>query len=140
MEAQENRPLGNFVESKEKNGPARRREIIKYNRSGNSVAIWRVALSIHGNQFTGRLLVTTRQTRRWIVPKGWPIKGLKPPRSAAREAYEEGGIRGTVGAKAIGVFSYDKALDANGVTVPCEVRVFPMIVKRQFDSWPEANE
>jgi 8-oxo-dGTP pyrophosphatase MutT (NUDIX family) len=48
------------------------------------------------------LLVTTRQTRRWIVPKGWPIKGLKPPRSAAREAYEEAGIRGTVGAKAIG--------------------------------------
>jgi 8-oxo-dGTP pyrophosphatase MutT (NUDIX family) len=86
------------------------------------------------------LLVTTRQTRRWIVPKGWPIKGLKPPKSAAREAYEEAGIRGTVGAKAIGVFSYEKGLDANGVTVPCEVRVFPMIVKRQLDTWPEANE
>ena len=38
------------------------------------------------------LLVTTRQTRRWIIPKGWPIKGLKPPKSAAREAYEEAGI------------------------------------------------
>ena len=86
------------------------------------------------------LLVTTRQTRRWIVPKGWPIKGLKPPRSAAREAYEEAGIRGTVGAKAIGVLSYEKGLDASGVTVPCEVRVFPMIVKRQLDTWPEANE
>ncbi len=86
------------------------------------------------------LLVTTRQTRRWIIPKGWPIKGLKPPKSAAREAYEEGGIRGTVGEKAIGVFSYDKALDANGLTVPCEVRVFPMIVKRQFNTWPEAHE
>jgi 8-oxo-dGTP pyrophosphatase MutT (NUDIX family) len=86
------------------------------------------------------LLVTTRQTRRWIIPKGWPIKGLKPPKSAAREAYEEAGIRGTVGAKAIGVFSYEKALDANGLTVPCEVRVFPMIVTRQFDTWPEAHE
>ena len=86
------------------------------------------------------LLVTTRQTRRWIIPKGWPIKGLKPPRSAAREAYEEAGIRGTVGAKSIGVFSYEKSLEANGGSVPCEVRVFPMIVKRQLDTWPEAHE
>ena len=54
------------------------------------------------------LLVTTRQTRRWIIPKGWPIKGLKAPQSAAREAYEEAGVRGKVGAKSIGVFSYEK--------------------------------
>lgn len=86
------------------------------------------------------LLVTTRQTRRWIIPKGWPIKGLRPPKSAAREAYEEAGIRGTVGAKSIGVFSYEKVLEANGGTVPCEVRIFPMIVKRQLDAWPEAHE
>jgi 8-oxo-dGTP pyrophosphatase MutT (NUDIX family) len=86
------------------------------------------------------LLVTTRQTRRWIIPKGWPIKGLKPPKSAAREAYEEAGIRGTVGAKSIGAFSYEKGIDANGGTVPCEVRVFPMIVKRQLSTWPEAHE
>ena len=86
------------------------------------------------------LLVTTRQTRRWIIPKGWPIKGLKPPKSAAREAYEEAGIRGTVGAKSIGAFSYEKGIDANGGTVPCEVRVFPMLVKRQFETWPEAHE
>jgi 8-oxo-dGTP pyrophosphatase MutT (NUDIX family) len=86
------------------------------------------------------LLVTTRQTRRWIIPKGWPLKGLKPPKSAAREAYEEAGIRGTVGAKSIGAFSYEKGIDANGGTVPCEVRVFPMIVKRQLDTWPEAHE
>jgi 8-oxo-dGTP pyrophosphatase MutT (NUDIX family) len=42
------------------------------------------------------LLVTTRQTKRWIIPKGWPIKGLKPAKSAAREAYEEAGVRGSV--------------------------------------------
>lgn len=88
----------------------------------------------------GVLLVTTRRTRRWIVPKGWPIKGLNPPQSAAREAYEEAGIRGTVGAKSIGVFPYEKCLDANGVTVPCEVRLFPMFVKRQLETWPEAHE
>jgi 8-oxo-dGTP pyrophosphatase MutT (NUDIX family) len=86
------------------------------------------------------LLVTTRQTRRWIIPKGWPIKGLKPSMSAAREAYEEAGVRGTVGAKSIGAFSYEKCLNGNGLTVPCEVRVFPMIVKRQLDTWPESHE
>src|SRR5271169_3937553 len=86
------------------------------------------------------LLVTTRQTRRWIIPKGWPIKGLKPPKSAAREAYEEAGVRGTVGAKSIGGFSYEKRPEENSGAVPCEVRVFPIFVKRQLDTWPEAHE
>ncbi len=85
------------------------------------------------------LLVTTRETRRWIIPKGWPIKGLKPAKSAAREAYEEAGIRGTVSPKSIGRFSYQKRLDDGG-TVPCEVRVFPMLVKRQVEVWPERHE
>jgi 8-oxo-dGTP pyrophosphatase MutT (NUDIX family) len=86
------------------------------------------------------LLVTTRQSRRWIIPKGWPIKGLKPAKSAAREAYEEAGIQGNVGAKSIGAFFYKKSIDANRGTVPCEVRVFPMIVERQLDTWPEAHQ
>jgi 8-oxo-dGTP pyrophosphatase MutT (NUDIX family) len=68
------------------------------------------------------------------------VMWTSPPKSAAREAYEEAGIRGTVGAKAIGVFCYEKGFDADGVIVPCEVRVFPMIVKRQLDTWPEADE
>ncbi len=86
------------------------------------------------------LLVTSRQTRRWIIPKGWPIKGLKPPKSAAREAYEEAGIRGTMGGKSIGAFSYSKRLDDNAGIIPCEVRVFAMRVKRQLATWPEASE
>ena len=86
------------------------------------------------------LLVTTRQTRRWIIPKGGPIKGLKPPQSAAREAYEEAGVRGKVGAKSIGVFSYEKRMEESGVVTPCEVRVFPMLVKRQLEAWPEAQQ
>jgi len=84
------------------------------------------------------LLVTTRQTHRWIIPKGWPIEGLKPPESAAREAFEEAGVRGKVGAKSIGVYRYEKTLEETDVTTPCEVRVFPLLVKRQFETWPEA--
>jgi 8-oxo-dGTP pyrophosphatase MutT (NUDIX family) len=76
------------------------------------------------------LLLTTRRSKRWIIPKGWPIKGLRPAKSAAREAFEEAGVRGRVGAKSIGLFAYDKILDENGIQVSCEVRVFPLLVKR----------
>lgn len=86
------------------------------------------------------LLVTSRETKRWILPKGWPIKGLKPAKSAAREAYEEAGVRGVVGAKAIGHFTYDKTLGDDGRVVPCEIHVFGLRVKRQHKSWPECLE
>jgi 8-oxo-dGTP pyrophosphatase MutT (NUDIX family) len=86
------------------------------------------------------LLVTSRDTRRWIIPKGWPMKNMKPSRAAAREAYEEAGVRGTVAARAIGSFIYEKFLDDTGATVPCEVRVFPLLVKRQLKTWPEENQ
>ncbi len=86
------------------------------------------------------LLVTTRQTRRWIIPKGWPIKGLNPPKSAAREAFEEAGVRGEIGMKSIGVFTYDKILDEGGIRVNCEVKVFPLLVKRQSEAWPEFGQ
>lgn len=85
------------------------------------------------------LLVTSRQTRRWIIPKGWPIKGLKPSKSAAREAFEEAGVRGVVGSKTIGSFVYDKGLE-DGVSVSCEVGVFPLKVERQHKTWPEAHQ
>jgi 8-oxo-dGTP pyrophosphatase MutT (NUDIX family) len=86
------------------------------------------------------LLVTTRQTRRWIIPKGWPIKGLRPAKSAAREAFEEAGVRGKIGAKPLGIFTYEKSLDEAGVQATCEVRVFPLLVKRQSEAWPEFEQ
>jgi 8-oxo-dGTP pyrophosphatase MutT (NUDIX family) len=86
------------------------------------------------------LLVTTRRSRRWIIPKGWPIKGLKPPKSAAREAFEEAGVRGKIGAKSVGVFTYDKMLDEHGIEVRCEVKVYPLLVKRQSEEWPEFEQ
>ena len=65
---------------------------------------------------------------------------MKPAKSAAREAYEEAGVRGTVGGKAIGKFSYEKRRDDESSAVPCEVLVFPLLVKRQLKAWPEANK
>ena len=86
------------------------------------------------------LLVTTRGTRRWIVPKGWPIKGLRPAKSAAREAFEEAGVTGRIAAKPIGFFAYDKLRDEAGGTTICEVKVYPLLVKRQSHVWPESHQ
>lgn len=84
------------------------------------------------------LLITTRRTRRWIVPKGWPIEGLAPSASAAREALEEAGISGEIQRDAIGHFHYFKVL-RNDIGVPCKVDVFPLKVTRQRKTWAEKD-
>ena len=71
------------------------------------------------------MLITSRETRRWVIPKGWPMRGLKPHRAAEREAYEEAGLKGHIGKVAVGTYAYEKRL-ANGLAVPCEVSVFPL--------------
>src|SRR5262249_55611023 len=86
------------------------------------------------------LLITSRETKRWIIPKGWPIKGLKPPDAAAREAYEEAGIRGIVSKKPIGTYLYEKAHRTPGRTTSCRVTVFPLLVRRQRREWPEYGQ
>jgi 8-oxo-dGTP pyrophosphatase MutT (NUDIX family) len=85
------------------------------------------------------MLVTSRERRRWIIPKGWPKKGKSARRSAAREAFEEAGVIGSVARRSVGSFSYKKEL-RNGRVVLCKVRVFPLRVKRQTQEWPEKAE
>jgi len=85
------------------------------------------------------LLITSRETRRWVVPKGWPIKGLKPGPSAAREAYEEAGVRGSVTSKAVGKYAYEKLL-ANGRSQHVRVFVYALQVLEELDEWPEQGQ
>ncbi|MGH6876247.1 MAG: NUDIX hydrolase [Rhizomicrobium sp.] len=84
------------------------------------------------------LLVTTRHTRRWIVPKGWPIADRSPGECAAHEAFEEAGVVGRMATAPVGSFQYDKHRKS-GETVPCTVHVFPLEVARQRRSWPEKS-
>ncbi len=86
------------------------------------------------------LLVTSRETHRWVIPKGWPMKGLKPAASGAQEAYEEAGLRGVARSRPLGSFLYEKRLMEKETTVPCEVTVYPMQVTRQETTWPEQAE
>ncbi len=85
------------------------------------------------------MLLTSRGTGRWIIPKGWPIKGLKPREVAAREAFEEAGLLGRVsGKRPVGIFHYAKQIASDPLL--CEVRVFLLWVERQLDDWPEKAE
>lgn len=85
------------------------------------------------------LLISSRDTGRWVIPKGWPIKGLTPAETAAREAYEEAGLGGQVSKKPIGAFEYGKRLD-NGVVLPTKVEVFALEQMVQHPDWPEQGQ
>jgi len=85
------------------------------------------------------LMVTSRDTGRWVVPKGWTMKGLKPWDAAATEALEEAGVTGHISREVFGTYSYHKRLD-DGATVPCDVRVYPMIVEKMRPRWKEKSE
>jgi 8-oxo-dGTP pyrophosphatase MutT (NUDIX family) len=86
------------------------------------------------------LLVTTRGRGDWIIPKGWPIPNLTAAASAAREAYEEAGLLGTIiGDEPFGSFGYRKSRNASAGTL-FEVSVFLFAVERQLRKWPERRE
>jgi len=84
------------------------------------------------------LLITTRGSRRWSVPKGRCRGKSDARRTAVAEAYEEAGLKGTVGKKPIGSFSHTKT--GPGENTETVVLLFPMRVSRQLESWPEKGQ
>lgn len=85
------------------------------------------------------LLVTSRETRRWVIPKGNVGAGQSPHAAAAEEAEEEAGVRGAVGKKPLGSYCYGKRL-ANGDWVVIDVDVFPLVVTKEMAKWKEQGE
>jgi 8-oxo-dGTP pyrophosphatase MutT (NUDIX family) len=85
------------------------------------------------------MLLTSRETQRWVIPKGWPMKGKKPAEVATQEAFEEAGLLGKiVGKKPLGIFHYPKRLTHR--TDLCEVRVYLFRVEQQLEMWPEMKQ
>lgn len=82
------------------------------------------------------LLVTSRDTGRWIIPKGWPIPERTAAASAAAEAWEEAGVEGAVADLPIGMFHYDKIIGPVQA-IPCIVSVYPILVSRLRNRFPE---
>ncbi len=95
---------------------------------------WRVA--------SGRLeflLVTSRISQHWLIPKGWPMPGKSDRDSALQEAFEEAGIRGVGSRHALGRYSFQKALH-DGSEMACIMSVFGMSEVAELDSWPEMEQ
>lgn len=85
------------------------------------------------------LLITSRDTGRWVIPKGWPMAGLAPEMAAAREAWEEAGAEGAVSPISLGRYGYLKDM-ATSPAVPCAVSVFGLRVEKLAKKFPERGE
>jgi 8-oxo-dGTP pyrophosphatase MutT (NUDIX family) len=85
------------------------------------------------------LLITSRGTRRWVIPKGWPVENLAPHESAAHEAMEEAGVIGRISKRPIGSYRYKKRL-SDGSPITCQVTVFPLNVEKKLPSWLEKDQ
>ncbi|KIN66883.1 Hydrolase, NUDIX family [Sulfitobacter donghicola DSW-25 = KCTC 12864 = JCM 14565] len=86
------------------------------------------------------LLITSRDTGRWIIPKGWPIRGLKSWETALQEAWEEAGVQNSPASKApVGRYTYKKRA-ASGLEVPVETLVYSVDVQALAKTFPEAHE
>lgn len=83
------------------------------------------------------LMITSRGTGRWIIPKGWPMAGLSLAEAALQEAWEEAGVIASPGQE-IGRYHYEKMQD-HGFGIPVEVHVFLTEVESLGDDFPEAG-
>jgi 8-oxo-dGTP pyrophosphatase MutT (NUDIX family) len=84
------------------------------------------------------LLLTSRETKRWVIPKGWPMRGRKPFEAAAKEAREEAGVAGHAKRRPVGSYSYFKR--RNGHFDFCHVDVYMLRVERQLKTWREKGQ
>ena len=85
------------------------------------------------------LLVTSRGSGRWIIPKGWPMPGLTPTEMVLKEAWEEAGVTGRVTGGCLGVFSYTKDV-GDGQMLPVVAMLYPVEVKALASDFPEAGQ
>jgi 8-oxo-dGTP pyrophosphatase MutT (NUDIX family) len=85
------------------------------------------------------LIMTSRDSGRWVIPKGWPMKKKDPHDAAATEALEEAGVRGRVRKEPVGRYTYLKLLD-DGDVAPTIVDVFQLQVTKQADSFKEKGQ
>ncbi|NNE52429.1 MAG: NUDIX hydrolase [Sulfitobacter sp.] len=85
------------------------------------------------------LLITSRGTKRWIVPKGWPMEGKTPAASALQEAWEEAGVHGRSAGGCLGVYSYEKGRRRDD-DLPCLAMLYPVAVKSLAKRYPEGRE
>ena len=86
------------------------------------------------------LLITSRENKRWVIPKGNPTSGIDgatpPPRWRPTR---KPGVRGLVCPTPLGSYRYRKR-QRNGASLMVDVDVFPLAVNRELDHWKEQAE
>ncbi|MEQ8988054.1 MAG: NUDIX hydrolase [Marinovum algicola] len=93
-----------------------------------------------GENGTEVLMITSRDTGRWVMPKGWLMDGKDAAEAACEEAWEEAGVKtANVSAAPVGVYHYEKRLD-DGYVAPVEVQVYRIDVEELDDAYPEMRE
>lgn len=86
------------------------------------------------------LMITSRRTKRWIIPKGWPMDDTTAPEAAAIEAWEEAGVTGKIQPDSVGFYTYIKDGEGKAPDVTCATLVFPLHVKSIKRKFPERRE
>lgn len=84
-------------------------------------------------------LITTRETRRLVIPKGWPKIGVPSHEMAEIEAKEEAGLIGSIDKKSIGTYNYKKRLHIFA-RITCKVKIYPLLVEQQLIDFPEKHQ
>lgn len=93
-------------------------------------------LARHGLEI---LLISSRETRGWTIPMGWPAEGRPADRTAEIEAFRAAGVRGTASRKPIGDYLQTKRL-ADGGTRTDQIEVHPLLVSHEAATWPEKTQ
>lgn len=106
-------------------------------RTGEQIAALPIRRDDNGD--ISVLMVTSRETKRWVLPKGWIMDNKKPWAAAEIEALEEAGAEGFIASDELGIYHYDKVLADNKI-LRCRVRVYPMMVKNLKRNWKERDE
>ncbi|TWF58952.1 NUDIX hydrolase [Neorhizobium alkalisoli] len=94
---------------------------------------------VEGNSGIEILVITSRDTGRWVIPKGWPMKRKKPHQAAATEAWEEAGVRGKANKVTVGRYIYLKELD-NGDVTPVMVELYQVKVTEIREDFKERGQ
>ena len=110
----------------------------KKNKYKAQVAALPIRMGIDGKPQV--LLITSRETGRWVIPKGWPMDDRSDPKAALCEAFEEAGVKGHIMKKPVGTYHYVKVTPKGSDDIDVEVTVYLLSVEEELRRWPERDE
>lgn len=84
------------------------------------------------------LLVTGRRSKKWMIPKGWPMMGKSLATAAQIEAFEEAGVEGPVDPEPLGTLGHIKRTGFGSFRA--DILVHALKVEQELAEWPEKGQ